>query len=122
LCSIETDPLLLPSTQELTDKLWKPDPGDESLFPSPQCYDITVTKRWLTSVGYTTKVEEAPAPPASTIAALPISSRLSAPSSPDALELSFLKRSHLFLCSDLAKRLMYSSCPPLREEAANILR
>jgi hypothetical protein len=121
LASIDTDPHLLPSTRELTDKMWKLDPANSE---NP-AYDLAVMKRWLAAIGFTANLGEdlsqavAPLLPTNDTTA---SSPRDSQSSADILELSFLKRSHLFLCSDMAKRLLYSSCPSLREEATNILK
>jgi hypothetical protein len=140
LVSLETEPELLPSTEELTLKMHWTIPSSSSSSPSPSSslsYDLPALHRWLTALedtaqlsasttGATTRGDGSPrrkSSVSSAAASAPGAAVAGAASGGDSQDTPLLQRQgHLFLCFDLAKRLVHSSCPALRSEAANILR
>lgn len=121
---MKTEPELLPSTQELMEKLWT---SRTASLENPS-YDLAALGRWLRAVDDAAQISAAvtsvgdASPRRKSLTSTVPPAAVSAPH-PDALDdTSLLRHGQLFLCFDMAKRLLYSSCPSLRSEAANILK
>jgi hypothetical protein len=131
LAAMETEPELLPSTQELMEKLWT---NQTAPLENPS-YDLAALRRWLTAVDDAAQISAAgaagdasPRKKSLTSSATAVATATAAPTASSqvlphsAPDTSLLRHGHLFLCFDMAKRLLFSSCPALRSEAAKILK
>lgn len=81
-------------------------------------YDVAVMRRWLAAVDDAAAISV----DLRTISSIEKSSSLNSTSKGEVPEELFLKQGHLFLCFDMAKRLLYSPSSALRAEALNIMK
>lgn len=140
LTLIETDPENLPTSKDLIDNMWIIDSSSESSNFEDLTYDIVILKKWLSSLEEfpvnfsgvsSNRNEEIGLNTNININFNSNTNRLSSLSkdSTDDSNLldkntssNFLKHAHLYLCFDMAKRLVFSSCIPLRTQALKLMR